>query len=108
MRRGDIVSTKFFPREMKSLSRIGCRVTRVRINQFQQAPPVTRVVLDLLHPVGYSTDVTGQRLLVRLLPIAEARRPIPQPPSVPAFTRGVQPVAVPVSTGSSGAVIEAG
>jgi hypothetical protein len=84
------------------------QVTRVRINQFQQAPPMTRVVLDLLHPVGYSTDATGQRLLVRLLPIAEARRPIPEPPSVPAFTQGVQPVAVPVSTGSSGAVIEAG
>ncbi len=94
--------------QRKPLAVDNTQVTRVRINQFQQAPPVTRVVLDLLHPVGYSTDGTGQRLLVRLLPIAEARRPIPEPPSVPAFTQGVQPVAVPVSTGSSGAVIEAG
>jgi AMIN domain len=92
----------------KPLAVDNAQVTRVRINQFRQAPPVTRVVLDLLHPVGYSTEGNNQRLLVRLLPIAEARRPIPELPSVPAFTRGVQPVAVPVSTGSSGAVIEAG
>jgi len=103
----DLPNTRV-PAQRKPLAVDNTQVTRIRINQFQQAPPVTRVVLDLLHPVGYSTDGTGQRLLVRLLPIAEARRPIPQPPSVPAFTQGVQPVAVPVSTGGAGAVIEAG
>lgn len=84
------------------------QVSRLRINQFQQAPPVTRIVIDLLHPVGYSTDGAGHRLLVRLLPMAEAREAIPEPPSVPAFTAGVRPVAVPMSSGSSGALVEAG
>ncbi len=84
------------------------QVSAVRVNQFQQTPPVTRVVVDLIHPVGYSTDGAGQRLLVRLHPMAEARQKSPEPPSVPAFTQGVQPVAVPVSSGNSGAVVEAG
>ncbi len=49
-------------------------VHAVRINQFQQAPPVARVVVDLVHPVGYSSDSKGQVLLVRMHPMAEARR----------------------------------
>jgi hypothetical protein len=80
----------------------------VRIKQFQQTPPVVRVVLDLTQPAGYSTDEQGQRFLIRLRPMSEARRVTPEPPSVPAFTRGVQPTIVPVSPGTSGAVVEVG
>ena len=75
------------------------QVSAVRINQFQQTPPVARVVVDLVHPVGYSSDTQGQRLLVRMHPMAEARRNI-ETPSVPAFTKGVQPAFVPVVPGS--------
>jgi len=84
------------------------QISRVRINQFQDSPPVTRVVVDLLHPVGYSTDGTGQRLLVHLHPMAEARQAIPEPRSVTALTKGVEPAVVPVTSGTSGAVVEAG
>jgi hypothetical protein len=84
------------------------QIHAIRINQFQQAPPVTRVVVDLVHPVGYSSDGNGQRLLVHLHPMAEARQRSPEPPSVPAFTQGVQPAFVPIGSGSSGAVVEAG
>jgi hypothetical protein len=79
----------------------------VRINQFQQTPPVARVVVDLVHPAGYSSDGSGDRLLVRMHPMAEARQKI-ETPSVPAFTKGVQPAFVPVVPGSSGVVVEAG
>jgi hypothetical protein len=103
----DLPNTRFLlPR--KPLPGDSVQVTRVRINQLQDAPPVTRVVLDLVHPVGYSTGSTGERLLVHLHPLAEARQRSPEPPSVAALTQGVQPVAVPVSSGSSGAVVEAG
>jgi hypothetical protein len=78
----------------------------VRINQFQQAPPVTRVVVDLVHPVGYSSESKGERLLVRMHPMAEARQNI-EPPSVAALTKGDQPAFVPVVPGSSGVVVEA-
>jgi hypothetical protein len=84
------------------------QISRVRINQFQDSPPVTRVVVDLLHPVGYSTDGAGERLLVHLHPMAEARQAIPEPPSVNALTKGVEPAVVPIASASSGAVVEAG
>jgi hypothetical protein len=82
------------------------QVRTVRINQFQQTPPVTRVVVDLVQPVGYSSDSQGERLLVRMHPMADARRNI-ETPSVPALTKGSEPAFVPVAPGSSGVVIEA-
>ncbi len=82
------------------------QIRTVRINQFQQAPPVARVVVDLVHPVGYSSDSQGGRLLVRMHPMAEARQNI-ETPSVAALTKGNQPTFVPVVPGSSGVVVEA-
>lgn len=103
----DLPNTRFLsPR--KPLDGDSVQVTRIRINQSQSSPPVTRIVLDLVHPVGYSTEGSGERLLVHLHPLAEARQRSPEPPSVSALTQGVQPVAVPISTGGSGAVVEAG
>jgi AMIN domain len=83
------------------------QVRTVRINQFQQAPPVARIVVDLVHPVGYGSDSQGSRLLVRMHPMAEARQNI-ETPSVSALTKGDQPAFVPVVAGSSGVAVEAG
>lgn len=80
-------------------------IRRVRVSRYQNAPPVTRVVLDLLKPVGHTWDAAGNRLMVRLHAAEDLRA---KPPSVPAFTQGIQPVAVPLSPGSSGAVVLAG
>jgi AMIN domain len=80
------------------------QIRTVRINQFQQAPPVARVVVDLVHAVGYSSDSQGGRLLVRMHPMAEARQNI-ETPSVAALTKGDQPAFVPVVPGSSGGVV---
>jgi hypothetical protein len=103
----DLPNTRFLlPR--KPLDGDSVQVTRIRINQSQSSPPVTRIVLDLVHPVGYSTDSKGEHLLLHLHPLAEARQKIPELPSVSALTQGVQPVAVPVSAGGSGAVVEVG
>ena len=77
------------------------------MNQFQQSPPVARIVVDLVHPMGYSSDGSGPRLLVHMHPMAEARRKI-ETPSVAALTKGTEPLFVPVGAGNSGAVIEAG
>jgi hypothetical protein len=83
------------------------QVTRARINQFQDSPPVTRIVLDLVRPVGYSTAGSGRRLLVHLHPLAEAKETSPEGPSVSAFTEGTQPAALPISASNSGIAVEA-
>jgi hypothetical protein len=81
-------------------------IRRVRVNQYQNAPPVTRVVVDLVNPVGHTWDAAGNRLMVRLR--ASPGQVTAKPPSVPAFTQGIQPAAVPLGPGSSGTVVLAG
>ena len=80
------------------------QVNGVRVSQYQNAPPVVRIVLDLARAVNFTWDAAGNRLMVRLRaqPVAAGI------PSAPAFTQGVQPAAVPVSNGSNGAVLLAG
>lgn len=77
-------------------------IRRVRVSKYQNAPPVTRVVLDLVTPVGNTWDAAGNRLMVRLHPPDDATS---RPPTVGAFSKGVQPIAVPVSAGSTGRVV---
>lgn len=80
-------------------------VRGLRVNQYQRTPPVARIVVDLLRPVGNTWDAAGNRLMIRLHPADETTA---KPPSAPAFTQGVQPAAVPLAPGSSGTVILAG
>jgi hypothetical protein len=80
-------------------------IRSVRVSQYRNTPPVTRVVVDLVKPVGHSWDAAGNRLMIRLHPTEEV---MAKPPSVPAFTQGIQPAAVPLGPGSSGTVVLAG
>jgi hypothetical protein len=80
-------------------------ISGIRLNQFQNDPPIARVVVDLVKPTAYTWDASGNRLMVRLHAIADTSV---RAPSVPAFTEGVQPLAVPVSPGASGTVVLAG
>jgi hypothetical protein len=80
-------------------------ISAVRVDQYRSTPAVARVVVDLLKPVTYTWDAAGNRLMIRLHPIAAAAA---KPVSVPAFTQGVQPAAVAGSPPISGAVLLAG
>lgn len=80
-------------------------ISGVRVNQYRNSPPVTRVVVDLVRPIRQTWDAAGNRLMVRLRAVEETTA---RPPSVPVFTQGIQPVAVPLAPGSSGAVVLAG
>jgi hypothetical protein len=80
-------------------------ISAVRLDQYQKTPPVVRVVVDLLQPSDYTVQADGNRLTIRLRAEVEATL---KPPSVPAFTRGVQAAVVPITPGASGLVVMAG
>lgn len=83
----------------------------MRVNQYQQNPPITRIVLDLAAPYGYSWDGTGTRMLVRLKPAEDANAgknsSSLQPPTAPGISLGAEAAVIPVS-GGRGALVLAG
>jgi hypothetical protein len=102
----DLPNTNFFlPR--KRYASHDQQMSAVRVDQYQSTPPITRVVVDLLKAVGYSWDTNGNRLTVHLHPATDTASAA-VPPSVPSFTRGMQPSLIPVSAGSLGMLVQAG
>lgn len=86
-------------------------ILAIRVNQFRNNPPVTRVVLDLQAPYGHSWDGAGGRLMVRLKPPedvnADKKSPAPEPAVATGFTLSSDDAVVPVSEAGT-AVMSAG
>jgi AMIN domain len=77
-------------------------ILAIRADQYQDKPPVTRIVLDLQAPYAFSWDGTGDRLMVRLKPAEDlnvAKRVSPQQ-SVANVSLTPAATIVPVVAGS--------
>jgi AMIN domain len=73
------------------------QISTLRANQFQNFPPIVRVVVDLLAPRTYTWDAAGNRLVVHLgkNPSAPSSSPF-QAPTVTSLTSAPQPVVASV------------
>jgi hypothetical protein len=81
-------------------------ILTIRTEQYQIEPPLVRIVLDLLVPYGFTWDVAGNRLMVRLKPpgdsnqVANAASKKPNlPPQVLSLAPAATPAFVPVTSG---------
>ena len=91
------------------------QISAIRVDQYQNDPPVTRVVVELLEQREYALAAAGNRLLVRLKPLASVKpttgsasqSPF-QSASVVGLSSGVEPVVTPANPGGGAAVMLAG
>ncbi len=83
--------------QQKRISVQADQISAIRADQFQQNPPVTRVVVDLLAPRAYTWDAAGNRLVVHLgkNPSQTSSSPFQQP-TVVSLTPAPQPVVAAV------------
>jgi AMIN domain-containing protein len=83
--------------QQKRISVQADQISAIRADQFQQNPPVARVVVDLLAPRAYTWNAAGNRLVVHLgkNPSQASSSPFQQP-TVISLTPAPQPVVAAV------------
>ena len=83
-------------------------ILTIRAEQYQIEPPVTRIVLDLLVPYGFTWDVAGNRLMVRLKAPEDpntAKKTQFQPPKALSLLPAAATAVVPVTSGVGEVVV---
>ncbi len=87
-------------------------ILAIRVDQFRNNPPVTRIVLDLQAPYGHTWDGAGNRLMVRLRPpedVNAGKKSVSaEPPAAAGFALTKDADIIPVSTDPGSAVMASG
>ena len=87
-------------------------IVAIRVNQFSNNPPVTRIVLDLVAPYGHSWDGAGNRLMVRLQPPEDAhagkKSAAAEPPMAAGFSLTKDADVIPIANDTGSAVMAGG
>jgi hypothetical protein len=92
--------------QQKRISIQADQIDAIRADQFQQNPPIARVVVDLLAPRKYTWDAAGNRLVVHLGKNSGAASSWPFQPPNPTLTPAPQPVVAAVRSASPMALAE--
>jgi hypothetical protein len=83
-------------------------ILAIRAEQYQEDPPVARIVLDLQAAYGYTWDEAGNRLMIRLKPAedknASGKKTRSQAPKVLSLGSARAPAVVPI-TGKTGNIV---
>ena len=86
-------------------------VKALRVSQYQQDPPIARIVVDLLEARNYVWETVANKLLVRLHPLEpEADKPAASGDRelLASYSAGEQPAVASGSGGTSGTVLNVG
>lgn len=76
----------------KQVNGAGGEITAVRITQYDESPPLTRITVDLAEPRTYVWEVVENRVLVHLKPLKDSPARAAKPAPVPAIPAPVGPV----------------
>jgi len=86
-------------------------ILAIRVDQFRNNPPVTRIVLDLQAPYGHSWDGAGNRLMIRLRPPGDVnagkKSASAEPPRAAGFALTKDADVIPVTSDTGSAVMAA-
>jgi hypothetical protein len=116
----DLPNARIDPRQQKKVDVKADQIVSLRADQFQQNPPVARIVVDLVAPRASTWSSAGNRLLVRLGRSIEAKdsSPFSSPAAAPTLTpashpvvtaiRAAGPLALSRNDGGNGSSITAG
>ena len=74
-------------------------IKSIRLTQYQNNPPITRIVVDLNKPSSYSWEAIENKLVVHVRPPDASANTTDSENSEVAFTKGTEPL---VSSGSGG------
>lgn len=86
-------------------------VKSLRVSQYQQDPPIARIVVDLAEARNYDWETVNNKLLVSLHPLeqqGENANPADQRELLASYSAGEEPMVASGSGGTSGSILKVG